>query len=281
MAEPRKTLESLVPDPENRRKHTIRNVDMIRESINKVGTARSIVIDENDEILAGNATVEAAIEAGVENVRVIDVDGTELVAVRRVGLTDDQKRTLAIYDNRTGELAEWDAEQFIKDIKDGVDFSELFDEAEINGILLGELNTDEVAKVKAQDTGYEEDDDLYTREVNAPIYKVKGERPDESELYDQSRTATLMDDIQGADIAPAAKSFLLAAAARHTVFQYDKVAEYYAHASADVQKLMEDSALVIIDFDRAIELGFVKLSKDIAAAYKDDYNEESEGNRSG
>ena len=67
------------------------------------------------------------------------------------------------------------------------------------------------------------------------------------------------------------KSFLTAAAARHTVFRYDKIAEYYAHAPAEVQRLMETSALVIIDFDQAIELGFVKMTKDIAEVFDADH----------
>jgi len=59
-----------------------------------------------------------------------------------------------------------------------------------------------------------------------------------------------------ADIA----AFLTAAAHRHTVFNYSAIAEYYCHAPANLQALMEASALVIIDFDQAIERGFVQLT---------------------
>ena len=51
---------------------------------------------------------EAAAEAGITKLRVIDASGDELIAVRRSGLTDAQKRALAIYDNRTAELATWE-----------------------------------------------------------------------------------------------------------------------------------------------------------------------------
>ena len=64
------------------------------------------------------------------------------------------------------------------------------------------------------------------------------------------------------------QAFLIYAAYRHTVFDYSKIADYYAHSSKEIQELMEDSALVIIDFDAAIEKGYVKLTKDIAAAYE-------------
>ena len=59
------------------------------------------------------------------------------------------------------------------------------------------------------------------------------------------------------------KKFLLAAATRHLVFNYSKIANYYAHSSKEVQELMEDSALVILDIDDAIAKGYVKLSKNI------------------
>ncbi|HXG70578.1 MAG TPA: DNA methyltransferase [Gemmatimonadaceae bacterium] len=81
---------------------------MIAASLQDVGAARSIVIDETSTILAGNATVRAAVDAGIRKLRVVDVDGDELVAVRRRGLTPDQKTRLALFDNRSAELAEWD-----------------------------------------------------------------------------------------------------------------------------------------------------------------------------
>lgn len=101
-------LGDLKPDPRNARKHSPRNIGAIADSLHKVGAARSIVIDENNVILAGNGMVEAAGQAGIENVHVVEADGNTVVAVRRTGLTKKQKAQLAIADNRTGELAEWD-----------------------------------------------------------------------------------------------------------------------------------------------------------------------------
>jgi hypothetical protein len=128
-------IGALVADPENRRKHTPRNVGLIVDALHKVGAARSIVIDENNEVLAGNATVEAAGEAGITKLRVVDASGDEVVAVRRTGLTSDQKRELAIYDNRTSELAEWDVDQLLKDVEAGVDLSAVFMEDELSALL--------------------------------------------------------------------------------------------------------------------------------------------------
>ena len=53
------------------------------------------------------------------------------------------------------------------------------------------------------------------------------------------------------------------AAYRHYVFNYDKIAEYYACASKEMQELMEESALVIVDINDAIMNGYVVASKKI------------------
>lgn len=101
-------LGQLKPDPQNARRHNPRNIGMIEDALREVGAARSIVIDEDGLILAGNGVVEAAAQAGIERVQVVEADGNTLVAVRRRGLTEEQKRRLALFDNRTAELAEWD-----------------------------------------------------------------------------------------------------------------------------------------------------------------------------
>ena len=129
-------ISDLLPDRKNRRKHTARNVEMLQESLEKVGTGRSIVIDENNEVLAGNATIKAAQNIGLTKIKVIDVDGTEVVAVRRTGLTDEQKRDLAIYDNRVAEFAEWDTEQLAEDADAGLNVKEYFSEQEWDKLII-------------------------------------------------------------------------------------------------------------------------------------------------
>ena len=113
-------LDELHADPHNRRKHNPRNLGMLADALRKVGASRSIVIDETGEILAGNGVVAAASEVGLSEVQVVDVDGETVVAVRRSGLSAEQKRELAIYDNRTAELAEWDWERLAQDQAEGL-----------------------------------------------------------------------------------------------------------------------------------------------------------------
>ena len=141
-AKPLTHIKDLVPDPNNRRKHTPRNVGMIVEALHKVGTGRSIVIDENNEVLAGNATIEAAGEAGITDLKVVEAKGSELIAVRRTGLSEAQKRDLAIYDNRTGELADWDAKQLLEDANNNIDLSSFFYDEELQSILASAEHVD-------------------------------------------------------------------------------------------------------------------------------------------
>lgn len=102
-------IKHLKPDAKNARRHTPRNIGLIVDALSEVGAARSIVIDEQGRVLAGNGTIEAAAEAGITKIQVVDSDGETLIAVRRRGLTEHQKRRLALFDNRSAEPAEWDA----------------------------------------------------------------------------------------------------------------------------------------------------------------------------
>jgi hypothetical protein len=132
-----KPIGELRQDPENRRQHSARNVEMVEAALRGVGAARSIVVDEDDVILAGNGVTQAAIAAGITSVRVIEADGTELIAVRRRGLTPEQRRLLSLYDNRAGELAEWNFEQLSADRDAGLDLRPFWTEAE-EAMLLGQ-----------------------------------------------------------------------------------------------------------------------------------------------
>ena len=124
------SIEDLKPDPKNARKHNERNIGMIVSSLQEVGAARSIVIDEDGQILAGNGVVEAAAEAGIERVQVVEADGETIIAVRRKGLTPEQKAKLALYDNRTAELAGWDMD-VVAELRTEIDLSGLWSRVEL------------------------------------------------------------------------------------------------------------------------------------------------------
>ena len=104
------TLADLKPLRRNARRRTERSSGMLERSLREFGAARSIVIDEDGTILAGHGTVEAAAAAGIERVTTVEADGNEVVAVVRRGLSQRAKQRLALADNRTAELAEWDVD---------------------------------------------------------------------------------------------------------------------------------------------------------------------------
>ena len=252
------TLADLTPDPRNARKHNPRNVGLVERALNEVGAARSIVIDESGVVLAGNATIEAAGRAGIEKVQVVDADGETIIAVRRTGLTQAQKTRLALFDNRTAELADWDAEVI----------AELL--ANERAMLDGLFENNELAKIIEN---LALNDGKYTNKIEAPIYKVTGEKPATKDLYDQERYQILLAEINNAVLPEEIKTFLTIAATRHIVFNFSLIAEFYAHADKPTQALMENSALVIIDFDRAIALGYVRLSSAIEEQFKNEHPE--------
>ena len=128
------SINSLVGDHKNARRRTDRSSQLIKESLQKYGAARSIVIDEDNRILAGNGTVQGAKDAGLKNVRIIDADGDEVIAVRRSGLTEDQKVGLALADNRTGDLSEWDAEM-LHQLSQEHDISDWFSKEDLDELI--------------------------------------------------------------------------------------------------------------------------------------------------
>ena len=111
----------------------------------------------------------------------------------------------------------------------------------------------------------------YTKKVDVPLYEPKNKKPHVLELYDQNKTNQLIANIRASSVSEDDKKFLIESAKRHTVFNYEKIADYYAHSSKEVQQLMEQSALVIIDFEKCISLGFTKLTESIRKQYLEDY----------
>lgn len=141
------SINDLKADHKNARKRTNQSAELIQESIKRYGAARSIVIDEENRILAGNGTIEGAKAAGIKNVRIIETAGDEIIAVRRTDLTEHEKVGLALADNRTSDLSDWDAEM-LHQLSQEQDISPWFEEEDLAEIigevekLPGEEHTD-------------------------------------------------------------------------------------------------------------------------------------------
>lgn len=140
-------LSDLTPDPNNANKGTERGNSALEASLQQYGAGRSILLDKNDTIIAGNKTAEMAGQLGMMNVKVVETTGDELVAVKRTDLdleTDATAREMAYADNRVGELSlDWDADALLNDIENGIDVSKFFSDNEIDK-LLGPKPTEDV-----------------------------------------------------------------------------------------------------------------------------------------
>ena len=200
---------------------------------------RPIVVDEDFMVLGGNMRLKASKEAGLKEVWIEVAEG----------LTEEQKKEFIVKDNVGFGEWEWD---MLANEWDSVQLAEW-------GLDVWQ-NEDDV-----------KEEEVYTKNIEAPTYEPKNEKPKEEELYNEDKVKELIKKIGLSNIEKEEKEFLIKAAYRHTVFNYQSIADFYAHSNKAVQELMEDSALVIIDFNKAIENGYVKLSKELEKSYTEDY----------
>ena len=225
-----KKLADIVPYANNTKKHDETQIKNVAESIKKYGWVQPLVIDNDGTIVIGHCRALAAERLGIKEVPCVVVSD----------LTEEEINALRIVDNKTNE-SPWDMDLLAKELPE---------------LDLSDFDFDWDFKEK-------DEDNPYTTAVNIPQYNIQGECPSFQEMYDNRKEKEMILDIENSDLSEEEKEFLIAAAHRHCRFNFTAIAEYYAHASPEMQKFMEDSALVIIDMDNAIINGYVKLSKTI------------------
>jgi hypothetical protein len=257
----------------NARTHSKEQIEQLKVSIIKFGFNNPLLVDSDYELIAGHGRLEAARE----------LDFKELPSIVLGHLTLEQKKAYIIADNKIAMNSGWDYDLLISELKELEEGDDLldslgFDDDELNSLLSDTFTVSEHERSRNGEGDLEEEEEnseegSYTRKVEAPIYEPKGEKPEPIELFSLDKTRELIKEISVAEIDSDIKDFLIHSAGRHTVFDYGKIAEYYSHAPKEVQELMEKSALVIIDFNKAIENGFVKLTEELKEAYKDEKNQ--------
>jgi site-specific DNA-methyltransferase (adenine-specific) len=135
-------LSNLILDPNNANKGTQRGKGLLEKSLQELGAGRSILVDKHGIAIAGNKTLETAVESGFEDAIVVETDGSQLVVVKRTDLDlnkDEKAKRLAIADNRVGELSlNWDAE-VLAELAEEVDLTGFFEGDEL-AALLSELD---------------------------------------------------------------------------------------------------------------------------------------------
>jgi hypothetical protein len=116
-------------------------------------------------------------------------------------------------------------------------------------------------------------DTKYENKITLPVYEPKNIMPHIGTLIDNQKTKRIINEINLSNVSEEEKAFLIEAARRHSVFNYQNIADYYAHATPEMQKLMERQVLVIIDFEKAYQYGYIKLAHEIANQYFENYGE--------
>ena len=104
-------IEDLKQDSRNFNKGSEQGQELMERSFKEMGAGRSILIDRNGNIIAGNKSQKAAIAAGIKKVRIVETTGDELVAVKRTDVDIDsaEGRKMAYLDNLTTQVnLTWD-----------------------------------------------------------------------------------------------------------------------------------------------------------------------------
>jgi len=241
----------LKPYEGNPRKITDDAVNKVAQSISLFGFKQPIVIDKDYVIIVGHTRRLASIKLGLKEVPCLMADDLDKEKVKAYRLAD----------NKTSELSDWDFTKLEIELQ-SIDFS--------MGDFGFNLNFDDISSDsdKSNDKVDKGDnkpkDNYYTDKIVIPNYTPTMEQPPLiGDLVNIDKVDDLIEKINNSSIDEHLRKFLNLAAYRHLKFDYHLIAEYYAHATPDIQSLFEDLALVIIDYNKAVENGFVEINKKV------------------
>lgn len=245
-------LDKLIPYAGNPRKND-HAVEAVASAIKRFGFRVPVLAKSDGSLIDGHLRVKAAKHLGMEEVPVVLCDD----------LSEADIKALRISINRMAELADWDSELLSAELEGLAAEGFTLEDVGFDAAALEELGAD---------LGLEEPkEEPYSRKIEIPIYEPQGPKPDISQLCDSKKTEQLIEEIQTSKLPEMEKVFLIKAAQRHIVFDYAKIAEYFAHSPKETQQLFEDSALVFIDFEKAVEGGWIRLTERIKQAYLSDH----------
>ena len=149
-------ISDLKFDDKNFNKHTEYGMSLLEKSLRQNGAGRSILIDKDNNIIAGNGVVEAAGNIGLEDVQIVETDGSKIIAVKRndISLKSKKGREMALADNATAKAdIDWDEDNIL-------------DEQEKWGLQVDDW-------VKGVDFNFGDIEGNQDREVNKKLQKVK------------------------------------------------------------------------------------------------------------
>lgn len=285
-------LDTLAANPKNPRKEwrDDNQRDAFRKSLKEFGDLSGIVFNTTSGHLVGGhkrlaefkedkeatksieLTLPSPDEAGTLAYGYVVLSTGTRFAYREVKWNEQKEKAAMIAANRWS--AEWDFPA-LNEILTELSTEELPFDLEITGFdgaIPPMGDEDGLGAHEDSDDSSENTESAYTGKVVVPIYTPTGEKPKVADLAGLKKYNKFIEEIDNAQIDDQeVVEFLKFAATRHIVFDYGKVAEYYAHAPKEIQRLMEDSALVLVDFNRAVELGYVRLTERVKALYAQDH----------
>lgn len=247
----KKGLNELKFDDKNFNKHTEFGMSLIEKSLRNNGAGRSILLDKDDRIIAGNGIVEAAGQVGFENVRVIETDGNELIAVKRTDLSLDSKkgREMALADNATSAAdLEWDRDALLAE----------FDADELSGWGIEALPIDDIVDAASENTVEE-----YSDDTNYDLDKLYREKINKNILEKLDKAC------ESGEIRPEIEDILRTRANQCSVFNFDEIIKFYrsGDASESEKELLKKLYLVYITPKEALEGGVLDIERTSGEIY--------------
>lgn len=255
-------ISTVGPYPGNPRLH---HQDGITTSIRDHGLYQGVTVQASTgHVIVGNGRLQALRDLGATHVprTLMDVD-------------DRRAAAIVARDNRSSDLSTND-DRLLADL-----LATLGGEDDL--LALAGYTDDDLSDLLAGlDDVPEPEGPTYTRKVDPIHYEpTMEEPPPPAALVDRAKANDLIRAIADAELPADVRDFLIAGAQRHLVFDYARIAEFYAHATPEVQDLMEASALVIVDYDDAIRHGFVRLSTRLSRLLDEDLTERATQDEAG
>jgi ParB-like chromosome segregation protein Spo0J len=240
----KRRVKDLILFEDNPRRMNKHQAEQLLDSLKKFNLVEIPAIDQNNRVLAGNMRIRALKELGRED---DEID----VRVPSRPLSEEEAREYLIRSNKN--VGEWNFDLLVN-----FDFN-----------MLKKVGFDKIDLAKI----FKDEDLLYSRKIAVPVYVPSGEKVEVKDLYNREFQLELFNEIERADfLSEELKEFLVLASFRHVIFNYGKIADFYASLKDErIKKLFRKSVLVLVDFDEAVERGWIRLSEDIVEQIKEEY----------
>jgi hypothetical protein len=248
-------IDTLKQDDKNFNKGTKRGEQMMRKSIGELGLGRSVLLDKNNNIIAGNKTQDMAKQLGCKDVIVVETDGSKLVAVKRtdIDLHSKKGREMALADNKTAQ--------------ENIDLDYVKMREELDKQTLEKYNVHGPLKSQTEMLSKLEYTSCYYEPKNKPELRLE-------DCIDLTKFNEKVKALDEYDLTPKQKEILKWFAYRFIKIDFEGVANYYAfNASEEEKKAIERLRLVLIDdgWGGYIEDGMLKI---LNAELEDEMKEE-------